>query len=369
MKKRNLGLDLLRILSMLMIILLHSIDHSGLEQALVPGTALYYYELFLYSAVQVCVNCFVMISGYFLVTSSFRIEKLIKLWIEVIFYSLVIKVIMMAAGEIPVSAASLVSCFVPVLTGRYWFVTIYFGMYLLSPFYNIAVRAMTKNQHRNLCVLLFVLFSVLVSIHPGFKGMNAGGGWGLAGFTVLYIFAAYFRLHYTPTGNWKKPLAVYLLCPVMIAILIGISERLGLGLLTAVFRNWPRYDSFPVYIATCSLFVVFLNINVHQGGTIVAKIAPAVFGVYLIHAHANVCTVPMWGRLGMIANMGKAWYPLYQLAVAAAIFVVCVLMDLLRQKLFRLIRVDGAVRTLGSWVERKVLPREEYDESIDSSRQ
>lgn len=41
-KTRHMGLEWLRIVSMLMIILLHSIDHSGLYETLVPGTSIYY---------------------------------------------------------------------------------------------------------------------------------------------------------------------------------------------------------------------------------------------------------------------------------------------------------------------------------------
>ena len=44
LEKRNLGLEWLRICSMFMIILLHSIDHSGLYEMLEQGTLLYTYE-------------------------------------------------------------------------------------------------------------------------------------------------------------------------------------------------------------------------------------------------------------------------------------------------------------------------------------
>ena len=179
-KTRHMGLEWLRIVSMLMIILLHSIDHSGLYETLVPGTSIYYVEQFLYALVQVCVNCFILISGYFLVTSSFKLKKLGLLWVEVVFYALVIRVVMILLGQVDFSITSILPCFVPIITGRYWFITIYFGMYLLSPFYNIAINAMTKKQHRNLLLVLFFLLSVWISIHPAFKGMNSGNGWGLS---------------------------------------------------------------------------------------------------------------------------------------------------------------------------------------------
>ena len=140
-KKRNPNLDLLRIVSMLLIIWLHSIDHhSGvIEAADKAGGVIGLYIRVVFMLVQICVNCYVLISGYFLVKSTFRLQKLVALWIEVVFYSFTIKLIFMLTGYTPFSAVSLVSCLVPVFTGRYWFITIYFGLYLISPFLNMTI--------------------------------------------------------------------------------------------------------------------------------------------------------------------------------------------------------------------------------------
>ena len=89
-KERNANMDLLRILSMFLIILLHSIDHSGvLEVADVGPMHMQLYIRFIYMLTQVCVNCYVLLSGYLLVKSKFRLQKLVALWMEVIFYSFV----------------------------------------------------------------------------------------------------------------------------------------------------------------------------------------------------------------------------------------------------------------------------------------
>ena len=65
-KTREANLDVLRIVSMLLIILLHSIDHSGvLEQAESSGKWMYFYVRFTYAMCMVCVNIYVMLSGYF----------------------------------------------------------------------------------------------------------------------------------------------------------------------------------------------------------------------------------------------------------------------------------------------------------------
>lgn len=337
---RNMGLEWLRICSMLMIILLHSIDHSGMLEKLIPDSWLYYYEWFSYALVQVCVNCFVLISGYFLVNLKFKPEKLAALWMEVVFYSLIIKIIMMVSGEIPFSVVSLLSCFVPVLTGRYWFVTIYFGMYLLSPFYNIAIKAMNKKQHSMMLVLLFGLSSVMISIHPSFKGMNSGGAWGLAWFTVLYFTAAYLRCHYKTKGSYKKYFLVFFICPALMTITLFAAQKVENSMFSAMVKNLWRYDSVPVVIASAALFLAFANWNILRKNNMIICISGTTFGIYLIHAHADLCTEKMWQRIGMIHNMGKWWFPLYQIVIVAGIFLICSFMEAVRQFLFGKLKVD-----------------------------
>ena len=72
---RNISLDLLRILSMLLIILMHSIIHTGvLEASSKAGIGTFVLVRFLYMLTQISVNCYVMLSGYFLVRSRFRLK-------------------------------------------------------------------------------------------------------------------------------------------------------------------------------------------------------------------------------------------------------------------------------------------------------
>lgn len=344
--KRNLGLEWLRICSMFMIILLHSIDHSGLYETLEEGTLLYAYEQFIYALVQVGVNCFVLISGYFLVQSQFKLRKLILLWIEVVFYAVTIKFIMMVGGEIPFSVVSLISCFVPILTARYWFITIYFGMYLIFPFYNIAIKSMDESQHKRLLFLLVMLFSGMNSIYPSFKGMNSGGAWGLAWFTVLYFIGAYFRLYYIPEKKKKGNLSlVFFTILIFMTLALLAVQKTKIMVLINMIKNWWRYDSIPVVIASIVLFMVFINIGKRGavnkcGNQLVIKISGTTFGVYLIHAHANICNESMWQCFGILNNMSQWWFPIYQLIIVAAIFGVCSVIDYSRQHLFTVMRVD-----------------------------
>lgn len=218
-KQRNVNLDLLRIVSMLLIVFLHSIDHSGvLENAENCGTGMYFYVRFTYALCQVCVNIYVMLSGYFMVTSKFRLHKLVTLWMEASFYSFSLKLLFMVIGLDDFSILSLISCFAPILTGRYWFLTIYVGMYLVSPFLNALIHALDKKQHALLNLLLFAIMSVWVSIHPAIAGMNSGGGWGLTWFVVMYLAAAWLRLYYTPNKKPVRYFVIFISLPLLMAV-------------------------------------------------------------------------------------------------------------------------------------------------------
>lgn len=352
---RDANMDFLRIVSMLLIILLHSIDHSGvLEAAPSSGIQSFFTVRFLYMLTQVCVNLYVMLSGYFLIQSKFRLQKLVALWMEVVFYSLCIKLIFMIRGRIPFSTLALCSCFFPILTGRYWFITIYVGMYLLFPFLNLAITAMNKKRHLMLNIALVILFSAWNSIYPSIAGMNSGGGWGLAWFVVLYFLAAWFRLYYRPTGEAVRYAAVWLGFSALISFLFCFPGEKS-SILKAVIGNWYHYNSFPVYLTTVALFVCFLNVRIQNEvvSAVITGIAPYTLGVYLIHAHANLSPY-LWEVLKLPERMRDKGFLLVQLASVAAIFVACILIDALRDKTIGRAERSVFINTMSRNLERRI---------------
>ena len=113
---RNYSLDLLRIIAMFLIVLIHSITHNGILDIILhqPWSATKSYIYTVYAFSHICVNCYVLLSGYFLVRSRFNLHKLLCLWIQTVFYTILFKSIFMACGVIPFSITSLLSCFFPI---------------------------------------------------------------------------------------------------------------------------------------------------------------------------------------------------------------------------------------------------------------
>ena len=101
--KRQANFELLRVVAMFMIISLHYLVKGG---AAVPfpfaagenpvGVLAWLIEAFCI----VAVNCYVLISGYFLVESAWKPGRAVSLVLQVLFYSLLIPVSLLLAGVV-----------------------------------------------------------------------------------------------------------------------------------------------------------------------------------------------------------------------------------------------------------------------------
>lgn len=93
MKTRQANIELLRIISMAMIVILHFLMHGKILAWSPFGSMEYAVYWNIEAFVFVAVNVFVLISGFFLCTIDFKCSRLIKIWCEVLFYSLILTLV------------------------------------------------------------------------------------------------------------------------------------------------------------------------------------------------------------------------------------------------------------------------------------
>ena len=145
-KERKSSIELLRIIAILLIISFHYVYKSGFifeslnYNSFVVKTFYYFGEL--------GVNLFILITGYFMVKGKFSMKKLIKLIIEVNFYYIISSVMfeIIRGGDLSsLFRLSNYYLFFSVLFGRYWFVTAYVLVYVLSPFLNKLINGINKH--------------------------------------------------------------------------------------------------------------------------------------------------------------------------------------------------------------------------------
>jgi surface polysaccharide O-acyltransferase-like enzyme len=144
--KRDSGLDLLRIACTMMVVCNHLMSWTGiLDGSAKPLEPLWLAENTLFALTLPAVNCFVLISGFFLCNSKFKLKKLVCLWTQALFYSVGFYLLACVFDkDTAFSTLAFLKSFLVVILRRYWFVTAYVLLYIFSPYLNCAIHAMNQ---------------------------------------------------------------------------------------------------------------------------------------------------------------------------------------------------------------------------------
>lgn len=330
-RARSSNFELLRILSMFLIVM-HHYSAQGVgglaEHALTANKTLEY--IFSLGG-KIGVNCLILITGYFLVGASIKYMKLLKLVFEVFFYSVLCMLIFYSLGLSAFDPKVVKESLFPLTFDMYWFATAYAVLYLLSPFVNLLIRGLNRNNHFKLILLLVVLWSVLPALTFGQAPGYSSLGW----FFLLYLIGAYIKLYpHQFFGNLKITLpAACLSYGVIISSVIVLDY---LGLRNSYFAEHATYlremNMFPTLLCSISLFLIFKNLNIGKL-KVINTIAASTFGVYLIHNNYFVGPY-LWQKVFYNASYLDSPYLLpHAIFTVIIVFCGCTVIDQIRLNL------------------------------------
>lgn len=341
-KVRSANIELLRIIAMLFVVVLHYLGKGG--TLLAWGDANFSGNTYLAWGMEafalVAVNVYVLIGGYFLVDCRFKIMRIVKLWLQVFFYSAGIWLLFLALGKVPAdyNGTYWYSMFLlPITSQHYWFASIYIFMCLLAPFMGLAARKMSKKQLKTCIIVLMILFSRVWKIFLPLSSPIDDKGYGIIWFVCLFMIAAYIRLYVPVNRKWGKPFCVY-----MISSLCLFLSLPAIGTLSQITGKLPDYyDVFYEYnapftiVGAIALFLAFRNMNIpsEKVGKVINFFASATFGVYLIHEHTLLRG--LWHELWKVGEYYQTpYFILHCILVVLCIYIIGTLVDWLRQLLF-----------------------------------
>ena len=96
----NEGIQLLRVVAMNGIIAIHLLGKGGLFDAAIPGSSNAWFLLLLRSVVCASVNCYVLISGYFLWDKPFKMQRITRTVSATMLYSVIMSIIAYLFGGV-----------------------------------------------------------------------------------------------------------------------------------------------------------------------------------------------------------------------------------------------------------------------------
>lgn len=162
--QRNSSIELLRIISMIMIVACHFATHGGFSFNTQFLSAPRLWWNFIEMGGNLGVDVFVLISGYFLVVSKsggLNLRKILKFWGQVFIYSVAIYIVFCIVGKTDFEFISCVKAIFPITFGSWWFASTYFVLYLMHPFINKLLQKLDKKTYKALVVMLLITWCVI----------------------------------------------------------------------------------------------------------------------------------------------------------------------------------------------------------------
>ena len=337
---RQMGIELLRILSMFMAVILHILGRGGILANLAPLSAEYHVAWFLEIAFFCAVNCFALITGYVSANSKFNFSRLMTLWMQIIFYSILIFSVYFIFTQNPATAQDILTALFPVSMTAHWYVTAYFGMFLFIPIFNKLIHALTKRQFKTMIILLVLVFSIWPTI-AGTDLFHLENGYSCAWLIVLYFIGAYMRMY----GLWqslkkREIFFIYLLSVFAVWTSKIIIQMFPNNLINVDFLL--SYTSPFILLSAVALLALFARLKIKNkfSLSLIGFFAPLSFGVYLIHTSPLVFNHVLNGLFTSYSAMPCIEMMFIVFLSGAAIFIGCSFVDYGRGKLFKLLKLD-----------------------------
>lgn len=147
-KQRSSNIELYRILVMLLIVAHHYVVNSGLldvmNQNILSANTIFYSLFGAWG--KTGINCFVLITGYFMCTSKISLRKFLKLFLWVITYTIIFLGVFLLCGYKPYGLLSMVYEAIPLKSLTTGFTSCFIVFYLCIPFLNILLKNITKRH-------------------------------------------------------------------------------------------------------------------------------------------------------------------------------------------------------------------------------
>lgn len=377
--QRKSGIELLRIICMLMIIVLHAYTYGGISNiADTYGGEFKDTAYFIWSFFRTPVNVFIIITGYFMSKDVLDFKKsyrrIPKVYATMMFYSILLTLTafiiynsnsllipqetsdtLSAADSLQVYTTkqlsgklaiySTIKMFFPIFSRQWYFLTNYILILFLSPFINKVLVEIDKKQFKILLGLLFIFLSIYptISTMGGFKEIFSTEkvlpieyGKSFISFLFMFIIGAYLKrfvnddekLHFKYLGYF------IVLCLIDFSLYYWLKD---VKLNHVALYNTSVFGQFSnpfVILESVAIFLFFRGFQFKS--RIINFIAGTTIGIYAIHEHPLI--------RGYIWSHNEFESPQFysepygiplMILMILGIFAGCAVIDMARQGIFK----------------------------------
>lgn len=331
-KLRNSNIETLRLLLIFMIVILHfNNEDMGGAFSLVKNNAFDNYFLHLFTSLSVgAVNCFMIISGYFLYENKkVNFGKVVDILLIVSFYRVLSYFLSIFFGFEPFSIKYF---FLSLLPANY-FAIYYVVCYMLSPFIARIWNEIEDRSSNYLIVMLLSIFVIIPTIldvavdlhvlneHNSFSPIALTGSG--AGYTIINF------LTMLSLGMWLRKRQFAL--PSWVLIAGYLSSSLIMTFSFEIIQSFYYYCSIFTVISAVCLFLLFCKFKFQNN--LVNYCAKSCFAIFVIHTSSFA--IEIWRHLIGEYYFSRCPSTLYWMLVCVGgMFFSCMIISLLMRLFF-----------------------------------
>lgn len=353
---RNMGIDLLRIISMEMVVFLHVLNRGGILASALPLSTNYKIAWGFETAAYCAVNCYGLISGYVGYCAKFRVSNLVLLWFRVVWYTLLISAIFEINTSGLVGIHGLFDAIFPASTEQYWYFTAYVGLFFFIPMLNMFINKASQKQLTGTIIACICLFSIFPTVFRR-DIFYLNEGYSAFWLGILYLIGGYLAKYKVGTKCGDFCLVGGYCVSVFVSWFVKmIMDKKSI----VVSGELPEKDLLITYLSPTILFaaiflvLAFSRLELHDWQKkCISFFAPLSFSVYLIHFNPLVKEYILQDRFADYALSSTPKFVLKLLIVVSVIFFGCLFIDIIREQYFKRIKLREKVIN----VEKKICDR------------
>ena len=300
-----------------------------------PGTAKYWVAWGLEICAYTSVDIFGLLSGYLgYGKKRFNSYRCFELLSTTILYSILATILFGAyMPQVLDSQKNLIKSLFPCLAGRYWYITCYIPVAILAPLMNKFLFALTAKQHKLMCKILIILFSVVPSIVP-VDFFRFKDGYSFAWLEILYLIGGYLRRNNCKL-NHKEYISFFLGA-------VGMIFAIKMGAFYFIEKETTymiSYVSILILIMSISCLRTFAALDTKKISAVKKKfltqLSEVAFDVYIIHSHILVYDYLIYDNFKWISNYNVVLMSMLIILSCGGMYIIAGIMGSVRIKIYK----------------------------------
>lgn len=350
-KERNSNFELMRIISMLFIVYWHMYIFGFIrDNNIVQNGSIKIIFDFLQFIFIVHVNSFILVTGYFSWNKKIKINKIISIIQQSLFYKVFIIILLTILGIKSFTSVDIIKNLFPFeinIDSGYWYVRYYIYLYMLIPFINLLIKNLTKKNYKRLLIVLMFIFSFIPFI-TGTKSFE-NNGYTLYQFFIIYLIGAYIGRYGIRKSIYFKNkstnlyrlilVSIFTICTVLNFTIFKTTEILMNynTVFNEVLGNFnlmhDLYCNPIVIVQSVSYVLLFETFDFKS--KLINNISKLTLGIYLIHNNYYL-RYPLFKFLKINGGPYYSYkFLLYYLIIGLVVFICCAIIEYIRQTVFK----------------------------------